>query len=73
MTTTGTQGPVRVEPRVAGEGAADEPRVRFEAWMEGNCYWLGHADGAEGAFSKFVRPERAAGRTRYVRERLYLY
>ena len=23
------------------------------AGVEGNCYWLGHTDGAEGAFSLF--------------------
>ena len=43
----------RREPRAAGGGAADEPRVRLEAGVEGNCHWLGHTDGAEGAFSLF--------------------
>ena len=51
MAPTGTQGPVRGGPRAAGDDAADVPSVRLEARMEENCYWLGHADGAEGAFS----------------------
>ena len=42
------------------------PWVRLEAGVEENCYWLGHTDGAEGAFSlffsKYVRPEWGAGR-----------